>query len=335
MPGRNLIDPTTVAASQSDPGLTLKAPTFENIEIPEEFGPVEIVVDELKVKRFAFTQDDFGEWYLRTGPDGVRIGQPGLLSNDLLQLFTTRYDASRVVGLHTSEELWFDHPVVIGTTVSLSGCYVEKFERRGQGHVVMEAEARDEEGRVLVRHRGVEIMRTAPASVAGRGSAGASSGPRVTAEYDQTLPRVEKLNPTVLPGTGLVPLHKSVTFEQMAVFSRLGEFVRNIHNDLLTARSAGLDAPIIQGQQQVCYLAELMARSFGFRWFSSGWLKVKFLRPVEALSELDVAGVVRGVEESPSGTVVHLNLWIQHQGRLVTIGWASGTLARQLDYGSA
>lgn len=325
MPGRDLTDPAATLVHAGEPGDARKDPTYENIVIPEEFGPVEVLVDELKVKRFAFTQDDYGDWYLRAGPDGPPIGQPGILANDLLQLFTTAYDASRVVGLHTTEELWFDRPVPVGTTATLTGRYVEKYERRGEGHVVMEAEARDEAGRTLLRHRGVEIMRTDPSSVGGRGSASAD-GPRVTGERDETISPVATLHPHVRPGTGLAPLHKSVTFEQMAVFSRLGEFVRNIHNDLDTARRAGLTTPIVQGQQQVCYLAELLARAIGPRWFSSGWLKAKFLRPVPAFSNLEIAGVVREIEQTPHGPTAHLEVWIRHDGRLVTVGWASGAL---------
>lgn len=326
MTGRNLTDPTRAMRGE-DLEAGTKDPVFENIEIPEHFGPVDVMVDDLKVKRFAFTQDDFGDWYLKKGPWGPRIGQPGLLANDLLQLFTTRYAASQVVGLHTSEELWFERPVEVGQQVRLSGRYVEKYERRGQGYVVMEAEARGEDGSVLVRHRGVEIMRTDPAAVGGRGSTAGGDGPRVSGEYDTSLPLVERLHPQVAPGSGLVPLSKEATVEQMAVFSRLGEFVRNIHNDRDKARSAGLDVPILQGQQQVCYLAELMARCFGRDWFTGGRLKVKFLRPVKAFEVLAVCGAVRRVTQETSGVRIDLDVWIRRSdGDLVTVGWASGAL---------
>jgi acyl dehydratase len=325
VPCRDLTDPT-VALEGVDPEAGRKDPTYENIEIPEEFGPVEILVDDFKVKRFAFSQDDFGDWYLREGPWGPRIAHPGLLANDLLQLFTTKYAASRVVGLHTQEELWFERPVPVGSVVRLAGRYVEKYELRGQGYVVMDAEARDENGDLFVRHRGVEIMRTKPAEVGGRGSAAGGGGPRVSGEYDTSLPTVSTLDPSVAPGTGLVPLTKEVTLEQMAIFSRIGELVRNIHNDVDTARRAGLAVPILQGQQQVCYLAELMARSFGRHWFTGGWLKVKFLRPVTAFSVLELSGAVRDVRPEGGAVRIDLDVWARHEGALVTVGWASGTV---------
>lgn len=305
----------------------LKEPIYETIGIPERFGPVELIVDDLKIKRFAFVADDFGDWYLKAGPRGPRIAQPGLLANDLLQLFTTRYAASQVVGLHTSEELSWEGAVELDQVVRLSGRYVDKYEHRGQGSVVMEAEATDADGRVLMRHCGIEIMRTRPGDVGGRGSAGAA-GPQVRGEWDTSRAPVRRVVANTPPGTGLVSLRKEITFEQMAVFSRLGEFVQNIHNDLSTARAAGLDLPILQGQQQVCYLAELGARVFGAAWFTGGWLKVKFLRPVVAFEVLEVGGVVREVSEGPQRPVVDLDVWIRDgDGRLVTIGWARGAVA--------
>jgi acyl dehydratase len=323
--GRNLTDPRRAAAREAlEGGMT--EPTYENIEVPEDFGPVELIVDDLKIKRFAFVADDFGDWYLKGSPWGPRIGQPGLLANDLLQMFTTRYAASEVVGLHTSEELWWERPVFIDQRLRLTARYTERYERRGQGSVVMEAEARDLEGNVLVRHRGVEIMRTDPSRVGGRGSA-SSSGSRITGEYDAALPRVARLGASTIAGTGLTPLRKEVTFEQMAVFSRIGEFVRNIHNDLDKARATGLAVPILQGQQQVCYLAERAAAAFGAGWFTGGWLKVKFLRPVSAFDVIEIAGVVREVEEAEAGRLAKLDLWVLGaDGGLSTVAWAQCAL---------
>jgi acyl dehydratase len=324
--GRNLTDPSR-AARKEDLEAGLKPPVFDSIVIPEEFGPVDLLVDDLKVKRFAFTQDDHGDWYLRAGPYGPRVGQAGLLANDLLQLFTLKYAASQVVGLHTEEELCFERPVLVGQRVRLAGRYVDKYERRGQGYVVMEADARDDEGRTLVRHRGVEIMRTTPGEVAGRGSAGRGTGRRVSDEYDTSLPLARSLGGATPPGTGLEPLHKELTFEQMAVFSRTGEFVTNIHNDLGTARAGGLTVPIVQGQQLVCYLTELLTRGFGAEWFSTGRLHVKFLRPVSAFDRIEAAGAVRETERDGPRTHVRLDVWVRRGDKsLAAVGWAHGTV---------
>ena len=103
VPWRDLTDPRR-AAFVEDLEAGLKEPIFENLEIPEKLGPVTILVDDHKIKRFSFTQDDYSPWYLQGSPfDGARIGQPCLLGNDLVQLFTTRYRASKTVGFHTDK----------------------------------------------------------------------------------------------------------------------------------------------------------------------------------------------------------------------------------------
>ncbi|MCL4663033.1 hypothetical protein L0Z14_19110 [Burkholderia multivorans] len=195
-PWRDLTDPRR-AIGVDDLEAGLKEPVFENLEIPEALGPVTITVDDHKIKRFSFTQDDYLPWYLQDGAspfDGARIGQLCLLGNDLVQLFTTRYRASKTVGFHTEEQMWFDSPVKLGERVTMKGTYVEAYERRGQGYVVMEAQATGEDGRSIVRHRGVEILRTVPGKIAGRGSA--TPEKRVTGEVSASARRIERSRAT-------------------------------------------------------------------------------------------------------------------------------------------
>ena len=326
-PTRNLTDPVQVGQGV-DPEVGLKEPLFENITIPEHFGPVEVLIDEPKVRRFAFTQDDFNPWYFGQGPTERPIAPPAIVANDLLQLFTTKYAPSRVVGLHTDEELWFNRPIYVGETLTLSGRYVETMERRGQGCVVMDAEARDRDGDIVVRHHGIEIMRTAPGVVAGRSSAPTTPDRRVTGEWDHGLPSALLVGSDAVPGMRLAPLIKEITFEQMAVFSRIGEFVTNIHNSLEYARSAGLALPIVQGQQLVCHVSELLAERFGLPWFSTGWLNVKFLKPVAAFEKVVVSGVVRGVDKWTNTDVkTDVDIWISRaDGSFAGVGWANCTI---------
>ncbi|MFC7397850.1 hypothetical protein ACFQU1_11690 [Chelatococcus sp. GCM10030263] len=325
-PWRDLTDPRR-AATVEDLEAGLKEPVFENLEIPEQLGPVTITVDDHKIKRFSFTQDDYGPWYLQGCPNfgGARIGQPALLGNDLVQLFTTRYRASKTVGFHTEEQMWFDSPVKIGERVTLSGTYVEAYERRGQGYVVMEAQAVGEDGRSIVRHRGVEILRTVPGLIAGRG---ASETPerRVTGEVPADARPIEAVAADTCVGDVLAPLKKTFTAEQTAVFSRIGEFVRNTHNDLQIAREAKLPTLIVQGQQQYGAAAELMARVFGAAWFTQGWLKMKFIKPLQIFDPVEFSGVVTSVTKDPEGwRLIELEVWARRasDGKLTAVGWAS------------
>jgi acyl dehydratase len=328
-PWRDMTDPRR-AVTVSDLEAGLKEPLFENLEIPEALGPVTITVDDHKIKRFSFTQDDYSPWYLREGAspfNGGRIGQACLLGNDLVQLFTTRYRASKTVGFHTEEQMWFDSPVKLGERVTMAGTYTEAYERRGQGYVVMEAKAVGEDGRSIVRHRGVEILRTVPGTIAGRGSEKPEK--RVTGEVSGDARTVDRITRDARVGDVLEPLVKTVTAEQAAVFSRIGEYVHNIHNDLRIARAGELPTLIVQGQQQAGLVGELLVRAFGESWFTDGWFQVKFVAPLQVFDPLALSGVVTGVGRQADGTLkVSLDVWARRasDSRLTTVGWASGVV---------
>ena len=331
MTTRNLTN-AEASARAVDAESGLIEPLYENLCPPESFGPIEVLVDDLKIKRFAFTQGDHGDWYLRSGPSGHRIAHAALLANDLLQMFTLRYAPSQVVGLHTEEEIWFERPVPIDSRVTLTARYTKKFERRGQGYVEMTAEACNEEGAIVIRHRGLEIMRTAPAEIGGRSSSNVESGPRISTLIDEGLPPVSTIMDDLVVGAGVVPLRKETTLEQVAVFSRYGEGVIHIHNSLARARENGLAVPIVQGQQLVCFVAELLTRVFGYYWFSDGWLKVKFLKPVSVFETVDICGAIRELSVEGNGKTVGLEIWItKADGTVASVGWARCRIPTQVD----
>lgn len=321
-PWRDLIDPR-MAETVEDLEAGMKDPEFENLDIPEQLGPVVVKIDDHKIKRFAFTQDDYHDWFLRESPSGGdRMGHAALLGNDLVQLFTTVYAASSVVGLHTEEQIWFDSPVFLDEEVRLEGTYTEAFEKRGQGYVVMEAEATASDGRSILRHRGVEILRTRPGNIAGRGSADGSPGSgRVTGIIPDGAPEFDLRSPS--PGQVLPVLAKSFSVEQAAVFSRIGEYVKNIHNDLALARAAGLRVPIVQGQQQFAVIAELLTNAIGMNFLRGGWMRAKFLNTVEVHEPIAASGIVTGVEADR----VEFEVWVKRaDGALSVAGWASAPL---------
>ena len=322
-PWRDLTDPRR-ARYVDDLEAGLKDPAFENLEIPEYLGQATLLVDDHKVKRYAFTVDDYHPWSFGPSPFGPRIGQAGVVSNDIVQLFTQRYAASKTVGLHTEEQLWFDRPIVIDAQVTIEGTYVEKYVKRGLGYVVMEAAVTNPAGDTLIRHRGIEVLRTVPGDVVGRGNAPIQEGERrISVDYDTALPFVLKAGGGLHLGSPLVPLRRTITQEQASVFSRCGEYVRNAHNDLEIARRGGLRIPIVQGQQQLCVVLTLMSRFFGKHWYQSGWIKVKFINPLEVFVPVTVGGVVRQMDHELDGSWVGVDVWVQRDdGVLTTVGTA-------------
>jgi len=323
-PWRDLTDPRRAAYTE-DLEAGLKDPVFENLEIPEDFGPIVITVDDHKIKRFAFTQDDLSPWYLDKSPfKGKRIGQSCLLGNDLLQLFTLKYSGSKTVGFHTEEQLWFENPVFLNEQVTLSGTYVEAYERRGQGYVVMEAKAIGEDGRTIIRHRGLEILRTVPGVLGGRGSSTPTK--RVTGEIPDGATIIEQILSDVQVNDVLASVDKVVTAEQTAVFSRIGEYVRNTHSDLLIARQGKLRMPIVQGQQQVGLVGEYLTKAFGAHWFTNGWLRLKFINPLEVFDPITLTAKVIDIEKIETNEIkVGLEVWIRRasDNKMTTVGWAS------------
>ncbi len=303
------------------------AARYENIQLDEDFGPVVELVDDYAVKKFAFAMDDYHPWHFGPSPFGGRIAHAGILANEILQLFTQVYDPNTVVGLHTHEELWFLSPVRVPERVRLHGKYVEKYERRGKGYVVMEADARGEDGRVLVRHRGIEILHIEPSGVVGKGTADPPER-RVTGEYRRDVEPAPRAVRGLLPGTPLVPLHKRPLQDQIAVFSMVGKHFRNIHTDIDAARRAGLHTTLVQGQMEAVYLTELMTGFFGASWFTSGWQKVKFIRPVYCGDRLTARGVVTQERQDGTETILDLEIWVENEkGEMTAAGWASGRLA--------
>jgi acyl dehydratase len=311
-----------VDVSQAD-----KEALFELAQVGETFGPVELVVDDHKIKTFAFMQDDYRPWHFGPSPFGPRIGHAAILANDLLQLYHLRYaeyGVSKAVGIHSAEEFWLESPVHAGERVVMEARYVDKYERRGKGYVVMEGEARGEDGRVLVRHRGTEIMRHEAGGIVGARSQ-TQIEDRVSCEV---LAGAEPLTHAVTgaaAGTPVVALEKVARPVQMGLYYLvISPFARTIHNDLEAANAAGLRLPIMQGQQQASYVSELMTGYFGPSWFTSGWFKVKFVSPLYAFETVSVEAAVVGDEEEAGGVRQKLEVWVMDgSGTTTLVGWAS------------
>lgn len=306
---------------------------WDVVEIPEPLGEFTFTVDDAVVKEFAYTQDDYGEWYLKGGsPFGGRIAHASLLANHLLQAYLMKYQTnlhdqnddggSWIDEAHIYELLEFHNPVMLGETVTMSGTYIDKYVRRGRGRVVMAAEARGEDGRVLVRHRGEEIMRIGPGDHEERPAS--DPGRRVSGESDPDLAPAAVASLDLAPGTAIEPLEKRPTRGQITLYSTIHYLGtrRNIHTDMETARLAKLDELVMQGQQGACYLAELLTRFFGASWFTSGRLEARFIGPIVAGDRVEVGGVVAGPSEE--GDRLDVDVWIRNaEGKLVTVGTAS------------
>lgn len=301
---------------------------FELVEVGEEFGPREVVVDEARVKAFAFAQDDYNPWHFGDSPFGGPVAHASLLANELIQVYFERYriDSHEDAGgawleeAHVEEELWFERPLPVGETVTVSGRFSDKYVAKGRGAVVLEGEARRADGEVVLRHRAVELFRM--------------DGPAAD-DRPRTYPPIRRVErPPAAGAAPIEPLEKTVTLPQLLAFSTLEGLPnahRSVHTDYAIAARAGLPAPLVQGQQLACHAAEAMTRLFGAGWFEGGALRLKFLRPLSCGAAVRVAGAVAG--EGAAGST-EVDLWIEDEaGEVVAIGVASGPRLANLPNG--
>lgn len=300
-----------------------KPQSFEGVEIPEELGPIRIEVTDELVKRYAFCMDDYRPWHFGDSPFGGPVAHASLLANDLLTVYCTVYDRRNGSALHTDEELTFHAPVPVGEIVVITGRYVDKFVRRGQGVIVMEAEARDSSGKLLVSHHGAEVTTAQPGAVIGRSSAEPPTE-RIVPETLEVSP-IEQPGADTAPGTPILAKVKKLSQDQIAVYSFIGEHERNFHNDLELAQRYGLENTIAQGLQTAGYFSESCTDFFAADWFTSGRIKAKFLKPVYPDSVIAVSGKVTSQELAENGRVrTRLELWAKDQDdRLLAVAWAS------------
>ncbi len=308
---------------ESPKGVALKEPTWENVEVGEKFGPIETVIDDHLIKSYAYAINDYHPWYFTDSPFGGRIGQATILANRLLAIYVLRYNRHNIAGLHAREELELFGPLKLGQRLILEGAFTDKFVRRGKGYTVLTAEARDMNGKVLVRNKGIEVFRIPQGLVPGQRTA-QPEGAVVTGNIPAGAPVVETASRNTPVGAALPAITEVVTFEQMTIFS-FG--TRNIHTDRESAEAAGLAAPIAQGLMSTGYLSKLLVNFFGTHWFLTGQTSHAFVKPVEIDDVITARGLVRERVQEPEGVRLVLDVWCRNrQGEMVTVGTASAVI---------
>jgi acyl dehydratase len=322
------------AQARAAPDVAGKAHRFELVEIPEHFGPREILVDEQRVKNHAFAQDDYDPSHFLASPFGGPVAHAALLANELMQIYFERYridvhekaSGTWLEEAHVEETLWFESPVFVGERVEVSGRFVDKYVRGGRGAVVLEGEARASDGRLIMGHRAIEYFAMESASEDSSPRLAEKPMRRVQREPGGEDEAVGSARPGIAPGTPITALVKTISFPQQLVFSTLEHpnAQRSVHTDLEIARRAGLAGPLVQGQQIACHISEAMTRFFGSAWYSSGRVQIKFLAAVCAGETITVAGKVRADGPRGGEERLDLDLWVQDStGLLVAVANAS------------
>lgn len=315
---------------------TLKPYTWENIQIGEEFGPVEGILSDLKVKQHAFAVDDYGPWYFQGSPFGGRIGHPTLLATDILMLFTLNYDANPPTfegGLHARNELEFLRPIFVGQKVTIRGKTTETYQKRAQNFRVLEGEVLDHAGRPCLRMRATETVGLAASTPVGQRT---STPPpdAITGEVAEGTPVVTQASRWVPAGAALPSLTKHTSFEQSVAYSGFPygwveggarNMWVNIHTSIADAHQHGQPDAIAQGLCSAAYISEVCVNFFGPSWITTGRLSTAFIRPVVVRDTITASALVKRLEEEEGGRKrLWVDVWCKNQrGELITVGRAS------------
>lgn len=297
-----------------------KDPSFAAVSVGETFDPVPLVLDEAYVANARFC---LGDHRVRHDEDGREVVPGTALARDLQQLFLTRYDPNRIVGLHQAEEITFAAPARLGDVVILSGSVVDKFEKRGKGYFVLDCRAHDAQGQLLVQQISTEIMEMPDLSARPAGGAAQDGGERTTTRRISgvwpDMPPVQHFSPGLTPPTAVTPLVKPCDLAQIAVFSGIGLGRYNTHTDIRVAQAAGFATALAQGMMETCWMSQMLAEFFGPRWDYGGWIKTNYLRPVLSGDTITLRAVLTEV----GADTAELEIWAENQNKQMTAaGWA-------------
>jgi acyl dehydratase len=301
----------------------LKQQNFQQIEVGETFGPVKFPVDDHFQKGFAFAVDDWSPLYFGAPGTCGPFGHSSGIAKKLLHIFMEGYDPQGIKAVHLKEDIWFHAPVPFGETITLSGEYTDKFVRKGRPSAVLEGEARDSRGNLLVRQRSVEIVDTLePLEEIAPQPTDLLSARRVNAVWPEGREPAASAADVVAVDTPLPVLTKTIHQDQMSMFVGANDNWKNIHTDPDIAREAGFDSTIMSGMIQVCWFSEMMVSFFGASFLTGGQLGATFLAPVKSRETIELKAVVRAIHEDGS---LEIEFWSTNaDGKMTSAGWAIG-----------
>ena len=108
---------------------------FDNIQVGDEFGPVEYVI----------TQDNIDNFRKAVGNPNARY--PTVAKRHAATLLETRYAYGG--GINAGHECEDYNPPIPGKKIIVTGKVVDKYIKRDKPYLIFEAKAVDEDGRLI------------------------------------------------------------------------------------------------------------------------------------------------------------------------------------------
>ena len=301
--------PPTEPAEPPMPGPVLSGDhvSFDDLTEGLDLGCLEYVLDEERVQRYlAATGADNPRYSAEAGDQ--RIAPPATLTSDTLKLVGNRYRIEG--GIQVGQRLELANPPRVGKRVLVRGRLAEKFRHKGRHFFVLESTSEDEDGRLLLRSRAVNLLGLERVFEDGSVEvSGPAEGRRFKQPSGQPLPPVVRL----------------VTQEHMTLFEDEGRV--SIHTDNDLARAHALPAAIVAGNHTLSFIVEMLLDAFGDDYLHDSSLDVRFVAPVYAGDRVRAGGVITQREPTGAGERLTIAVWCENQrGRLVVRGTAELTL---------
>jgi acyl dehydratase len=111
------------------------------------------------VEQYMRATDDRNPWYTGPSPFGGPVAPPVLVCMRHSDMLSEKYDKRGRLLIGTNAT--YSGPIMVGTNIIAKGRIVAKYMKRGREYLDMEAESRDENGRLLIKDRRMYMPRYA------------------------------------------------------------------------------------------------------------------------------------------------------------------------------
>lgn len=318
------------------PPATLPRFSWDNLQVDDDLGRVEGVVDESAVRAHAFAIGDNPERYLQGFGNTGSYVPPSLLVNDLLKMVLLGYDGSHGAygGLHTKAVIDYAAPLAIGEHVTITGTHIAKYARKGRRYRTLLSQAVRKDGTVVARLLATE---TVLYDVTDRPDEG-----EIPKHWASQLPHVDGEIPTnavnartgrqVEPGMVLGPMSRNITLEQSVIFSGYPfswareqpvALRQSLHTNPDIAKKAGYPAPVAQGLMCAAHHTSLLLDHFGERVTRGAQLALSFVSPVLVGTILNSHAIADDERDVGGTRLSTLRLATKNaEGKLMAVGRA-------------
>jgi acyl dehydratase len=230
---------------------------------------LDFTVTKADVQRWARLHDDPNPWYDGPNPMGLPVAPSYIFYYPGQNAFAPRRDFSAVLASIGQDNY---NPAFPLDHLSATTTVTDRNQRNGRAYVTWQQ---------VIRRGAQPLARTRRTWAFDPGSAGTNLPPRVSEPALPPAPIVEQLPPARL----------ALTIERLREFEGPGE--HNGHTDPELNRSRGQPGALAQGALTFGAVCRTLQDRFKERWWRSGSVDIRLVKPVYDGDEITVAIAVR------------------------------------------